>query len=111
MRGRGLLCGRDRTRTCDIRLVRPALYRLSYPPETGRGVLPAETSATGFCTVGGGWQARFRQTPANTAAPSLRRRSRRLRTQPRAAVLLNLAGAVFVAAGNDGDQLAAGDGS
>jgi integrase len=24
--------GRDRTRTCDIRLVRPALYRLSYPP-------------------------------------------------------------------------------
>ena len=25
--------GRDRTRTCDIRLVRPALYRLSYPPD------------------------------------------------------------------------------
>gem|GEM_PF-2186143 len=23
---------RDRTRTCDIRLVRPALYQLSYPP-------------------------------------------------------------------------------
>ena len=30
---RGVSSGRDRTRTCDIRLVRPALYRLSYPPE------------------------------------------------------------------------------
>jgi hypothetical protein len=29
----GLLSGRDRARTCDIRLVKPALYRLSYPPE------------------------------------------------------------------------------
>ncbi len=27
-----LSCGRNRTRTCDIRLVRAALYQLSYPP-------------------------------------------------------------------------------
>jgi integrase len=33
-----ILSGRDRTRTCDIRLVKPALYRLSYPPE-GTAVL------------------------------------------------------------------------
>jgi integrase len=44
--------GRDRTRTCDIRLVRPALYRLSYPPIEppcgGRGLAAAHAVRRGL---------------------------------------------------------------